>query len=153
VTKRTNFLATTGAARLRIGIVRAALLGLALGGGLPALLTQPARAAVVFSNVTGSSIGGGAVNSFMAAGFTPDSDYDFAGAAAFVRNNDPFGEAPSFSMALYAAASTGGPASPPLWTSGPLTSGRDGILAWAYCSRGFFYAYLARRRITESPLL
>lgn len=122
MTKRTTFAEGIGAARSWMSAIRAVLFLLMLGGGLPALPTQSARAAVVFSNYTGTSIGeGNAGAHYFASGFAPDDSYDFTGAAAYVRNNDPAGAAQPFSMALYAATDAGGPASPPLWTSAALT--------------------------------
>ncbi len=114
--------ATMRAARLRV--LRAAMVVLALVGSLPALLTHPARAAVVFSTYEGGncSCGVGRPDFVAAVGFTLADSYDFTGAAAYMLNGDFLGNPQTFSMALYAASSGGGPASAPLWTSGTLSA-------------------------------
>jgi PEP-CTERM motif-containing protein len=86
----------------------------------PALLARPAQAATVFSNYNGVNCGCIFGLAFYASGFTPTSDYDFTGAAAFVLNENVSSPQP-FSMALYSSTTTGGPGSA-LWTSGTLSA-------------------------------
>lgn len=121
---KTTFRPSIGAARLRVSAIRAVLVLLALAGALPGLLTDSARAAVIFSTYVGGncSCGVGGPDFVAAVGFTAGGAYDFAGAAAYVLNTDSAGNAQTFSMALYAASSAGGPASSPLWTSGTLSA-------------------------------
>ena len=119
---KTTFSLSIGLARLRMNAIRAVLVLLALAGGLPGLQTHSARAAVVFSTYVGGNCSCGLAGpDFLAAvPFTVGGSYDFAGAAAYMLNFDSAGS--TFSMALYAASSAGGPAPSPLWTSGTLTA-------------------------------
>jgi hypothetical protein len=78
-----------------------------------------AAAATVFSNYTGLNCRCGYATGVYAAGFTPTSDFDFAGAAAFVENS--IGSDPeTFTMAL--VSSNGGSPDATLWTSGTLST-------------------------------
>jgi hypothetical protein len=95
--------------------VGAILVLLTLVGLCHALTVHSARAATVFSNYNGVNCKCGFGGAFYAEEFSPSSDFDFTGAAAFVRNTDI--EAQSFSMGLYSLV----PGSP-LWTSGTLTA-------------------------------
>src|SRR5579864_3333571 len=92
----------------------AILVLLTLAGVCGALTTRSARAATVFSNYTGSNCRCGFGSAFYAEAFSPASDFDFTGAAAFVANTDV--EAQSLSLGLYSSIP-----GTPLWTSGTLT--------------------------------
>jgi PEP-CTERM motif len=105
--------------RSPVSAVCAILALLTLVGGFPALAARPAEAATVFSNYTGVNCLCGFGEGFYAEGFTPTIDFDFAGAASFVRNTGDEGPQ-SFSMALY-SSNAGLPGSA-LWTSGTLTA-------------------------------
>jgi hypothetical protein len=101
--------------RSRISGVGAILVLLTLVGVCNALTMRSARAATVFSNYNGLNCKCGFGAAFYAGEFSPPSDFDFTGAAAFVGNTDV--EAQSFSMGLFSSV----PGSP-LWTSGTLTA-------------------------------
>ena len=73
--------------RHRTHAVGAILVFLALCGVCPTLIARPAHAATVFSNYTGVTTDGGFDDpGFLASGFTPADNYNFTGAAVFVRN-------------------------------------------------------------------
>jgi hypothetical protein len=101
--------------RSRTRAVGAILVLLTLVGLCHALTVHSARAATVFSNYNGMNCKCGFGAAFYAEEFSPSSDVDFTGAAAFVANTDI--EAESFSMGLYSSV----PGSP-MWTSGTLTA-------------------------------
>jgi hypothetical protein len=101
--------------RSRTRAVGAILVLLTLVGLCHALTVHSAGAATVFSNYNGMNCKCGFGDAFYAEEFSPSSDFDFTGAAAFVANTDI--EAQSFSMGLYSLV----PGSP-LWTSGTLTA-------------------------------
>jgi hypothetical protein len=93
---------------------------LALCGISSALFAPSAFAATVFSNYTGVTTDGGFGGpETLASGFTPADNYNFTGAAAFVRNDSPPGQPMPFSMTLY-SSTTGGAPDASLWTSGTL---------------------------------
>jgi hypothetical protein len=102
-------------------VVRAILVLLALSGA-PTFLACSAQAATVFSNYNGIDCACGALGGFDASGFTPAGNYDFSGAAAFVKNRSPGGGPQPFSMALYSSSTSTGAPSASLWTSGTLTA-------------------------------
>jgi hypothetical protein len=95
--------------------VGAILVLITLVGVCNALTMGSARAATVFSNYTGSNCKCGFGGAFYAEEFSPASDFDFTGAAAFVVNTDV--EAQPLSIGLYSSVP-----SSPLWTSGTLTA-------------------------------
>ena len=107
--------------RHRMHAVGAILVFLALCGVCPTLIARPARAATVFSNYTGVTTDGGFDDpGFLASGFTPADNYNFTGAAVFVRNENCPGQPVPASMALYSSTSAGAPDTS-LWTSGTLS--------------------------------
>jgi hypothetical protein len=110
--------------RSPMNVIGAILVLVTLVGVCNALTMGSARAATVFSNYTGSNCKCGFDGAFFAEEFSPASDFDFTGAAAFVGNSDVLEQ--SFSIALYAFI----PGSP-LWTSGTLTASKGAALASA----------------------
>jgi hypothetical protein len=105
--------------------MRAIVAGLAVGGGLSAMLADRVEAATVFSDYNGvisSSFFNPSLSPLIyAGGFTPSASYNFSGAAAFVQN-DPInssGQNQPFSLALYSSISAGEPDAV-LWASGTL---------------------------------
>ena len=107
--------------RHRTHAVGAILVFLALCGVCPTLIARPAHAATVFSNYTGVTTDGGFDDpGFLASGFTPADNYNFTGAAVFVRNENCPGQPVPASMALDSSTSAGAPDTS-LWTSGTLS--------------------------------
>jgi hypothetical protein len=89
---------------------------LALVGGLSHV--SPAVAATVFSNYNNSDCKCGFGGpEFVAEGFTPNAEFDFIGAGAFVQNGNNSGDTETVSIALYSSTARGAPAAN-LWTSG-----------------------------------
>jgi hypothetical protein len=82
------------------------------------LLAAPAAAETVFDNYTGTTRAD--LNAtFIAAAFTPSTDYNFTDASAFVDNQGPNPDL--FSIALYSSTASAGPDAQ-LWTSGAVSA-------------------------------